>query len=332
MPEPAPKQPKSPDQTDRADAETEIGRRFEAARAADAALAGAEAGAVLRHVPGKRAVLRGRLDGRAAVFRMTLDSRDDGAAREWAEMCRLWPFMNSGRYRIAEPLHCAAAHGLVVTAEVPGRPLMKHLWKSPPETRARHLVPAATWLRRATEISEGWQPAGVRGWLSRAERAAAQQPFAVLRRPESAILIELRRLGALLEGTEWRCAIGHGDMHPNNLIIDRDRLTGIDLGGSARMPVYKDMARFLVHMGRRGLIPSGSASLGVDAQGLAAFADVFDLTDRERRLALPFMIGIEALIRVESRNLPRARIRHAQTFSEALLRDLRETGTELNDL
>ena len=47
------------------------------------------------------------------------------------------------------------------------------------------------------------------------------------------------------------------------------------------------------------MIPSGTRSFGVDAGGIAAFADTFSLTETERQRTLPFFIGVEALIRVE---------------------------------
>ena len=160
------------------------------------------------------------------------------------------------------------------------------------------------------------------GWLARAARASATQPFARLRGIESGILAHLTRMAAALEGAEWRVAISHGDFHPNNLILGEDRLTGIDTGGSGRMPVCKDIARFLVHMGRRGMIPSGRRYLGVDAEGLEVFAEVFGLTEVERHLWVPFFIGIEALIRVETRALKPSRIKRAEEMYGLLLADL----------
>ena len=86
------------------------------------------------------------------------------------------------------------------------------------------------------------------------------------------------------------------------------------------------MARFLAHMGRRGLIPSGQRRFGVDRVGLDAFAQAFALEEAEYGLALPFMIGVEALIRVESKALSRARIRHSAAFYDALLEELRSVA------
>lgn len=296
--------------------------RLEAARQQDAALADAELDAVLRHVPGKRAILKGRLGGRAAIFRLGLDAEDDTLAREWDEMCRAWPQMQTGALRIAEPFHFAPGHAILITEAVEGTALMQHIWTSAPENRAVHLRPAAEWLRAYTAGSETTTRPRAGAWLNRAETAAARQPHARLQRRERKILKELRRLLPDCERTEWRHAICHGDFHPNNLIWRDGRYTGVDLGGSASMPIYKDMARFLMHMGRRGLIPSGEARFGVDARGIDAFAAVFELSETERDIILPFMLGVEALIRVEHAGIKRGRIRRAAEMSDRLIEDL----------
>ena len=75
-------------------------------------------------------------------------------------------------------------------------------------------------------------------------------------------------------------------------------------------------------MGRRDFILSGERYFGVDKQGIMAFAKVFRLPKAEENLFLPFMIGCEALIRVETKELKRSRIRRAAKFYEALLEDL----------
>jgi Ser/Thr protein kinase RdoA (MazF antagonist) len=231
--------------------------------------------------------------------------------------------MGRGDLRVNAPLHHVPELGLVVVAHASGTPLMQRIWRAPHDERPGHLAPAAQWLRKYTRPTEDRGAARLAGWLSRARAAAARQPYAHLRPVEAALLAETERIAAPLAGTRWRTAICHGDFHPNNLLVDGPCLTGIDTGGSARLPVYKDMARFLAHMGRRGLVPSRSRQFGVDRAGLDAFAAAFELDGVERGLALPFMIGIEALIRVESSALTRARLRHAEAFYEALLTDLR---------
>ncbi|WP_167853512.1 phosphotransferase [Roseovarius aestuariivivens] len=287
------------------------------------ALAPAEPYEVIRYVEGKRAVLRGRLGEEAAIFRIYFG--DTGAcARDWAELRRVWPMMCEGDAQVCTPLAHAPRAGVLAVAEVSGTPLLQHFYAIDPPERAQWLQPAARWLRAYTESSESEVDAAPGGWLTRAERAAKAQAFNRLRRVERPILEELKRLAPTIDGGKWRAAISHGDFHPNNLIAAGTRLTGIDCGGSRPLPIYKDMARFLMHMGRRGMIPSGRSRFGVDADGLDAMAESFALTDRERRLILPFFLGIEALIRAETRKLSNSRVRRARAMSEALLTDLQQ--------
>jgi len=304
------------------DAMIALAARFEAACAADPALEGADLGEVLRHVPGKRTICRGKVRGRDCIWRL-FDSPQDGVAgREWVELQRVHAEMQDEDFTVNAPLYHAPEFGLIAVEFVPGTPLMMLIWQSPPEAREALVSPAAGWLRSYTESSESWWPAKPEGWLKRAERAAAKQPFSKLRKLERPIIAELARFVPRIEGLEWRTAICHGDFHPNNLIVEGARMTGIDNGGSARIPIYKDMARFLMHMGRRGVIPSGSRLLGVDGALIETFSETFAMTEAERRLILPFMLGIEALIRVENAQMKRSRVRRAGSMYEALLEDL----------
>ena len=300
-------------------------RHFQAASAENPEFSNARIEELIRHVKGKRLVLRGQLSGQNAVFRLYLKPVED-CARDWAELSRIWPHMKDGASQVCAPLGCAPKAGVMAVADVPGTPLLQWIYGAEIEDRARYLVPAAKWLRAYTEGTESEARAQPEGWAKRAERAAKAQEFNRLRRLEKPILAEIERLVPLIEGATWRHAISHGDFHPNNLIVKENTVTGIDCGGSRPAPIYKDMARFLMHMGRRAVIPSGEMFLGVDAKGIEAFAEAFELTQKERELSLPFFIAIEALLRAETRNLPQSRIRRARKMSEALLADLQTIG------
>lgn len=288
---------------------------------------GAEITEVLRLVPDKRAVFAGYWQGRAAIFRLAEPATAELQAREWQEARRIWPYMQGVRFRVAEPLAYLPDLRLMVMERAPGTPLLQWLWQAAPETRGAALAPAAHWLRRYTDVSESWVRATPEGWLARAARSAEAQPFARLRSLEAEILAALARLGQRIEAEDWRVAICHGDFHPNNLLRDDllhdgARLTGIDTGASAQMPVCRDIARFLMHLARRGMAPSGRTWCGADAALAAAFTDAFALTTFEQRAVLPFFLGIDALSRVETEGLKRRRLRLAETAYAALRDDL----------
>ncbi len=300
----------------------EVAARFEAAQAEEALFASADPNEVIRHVPEKRVILRGHLGARPAIFKVQLSDRE-AVTREWTELRRVWAYMKDCALTVCTPLAVAPKAGIVVIADIPGTPLLKLLYETEPEERERWLKPAANWLRAYTQPTETTGDPDPKPWLTRARSGAEAQAFDKLRKIEKPILKEVERLASLLPEMPWRVAISHGDFHPNNLIARESTLTGIDCSGSLHAPIYKDMARFLMHMGRRGMVPSGNMRFGVDASGIVAFSDIFALGKDERELILPFFLGVEALMRAESRALPASRIRRAIDMSEALLEDLR---------
>ncbi len=303
-----------------------LNARLTAARSEEPRLEYAEPTDLIRDIRGKRAIFRGQLEGRRVIFHMHLKPETGAAQREWDELNRLWPYMATGDLRVPKPICAAPRAGVTVQQDVPGRPLLELLYSLDVGQRAAYLAPAAAWLRASTTMSEGWRIPRAAGWIDRAARASAQQPFAQLRALELGILAQMERLAPLVAAEPWRVAICHGDYHPNNLIADGARLTGIDLGGSQRLPLMKDIARFAMHIGRRRL--SGDTALGVDRTCLATFNNAFTFTKVERAATLPFFLAFEALIRVENTGLPPARIARAEKTYGALLRDLEECGAD----
>ncbi len=303
----------------------QITARLDDARAQTPCLKGAEAGDLIRLVPGQRALFQGTLDGRDVVFRLNLTDDHAATEAEWDELQRLWPYMATGDLRTPEPICASLEFGLIAQERVIGRPLMSLLYTLEPQERLARMPPAAAWLRQSTAMSQGWRVAAPQRWIARAEAASAKQPFAHLRKLEQQILEQMRRIVPALLAEPWRTAICHGDFHPNNLIANGPRLTGIDLGASQRMPLLKDVARFAMHMGRRRLRLSGKTCLGVDRACLLAFSDALDMSAQERGAVLPFFLAFEAVIRVETIRLPAERIRRAEKMYQDLLADLART-------
>lgn len=307
------------------DALSDLLAGFAARAGTDPVLGDARIAELIRLLPGRRAILAGHCAGQAAMFRFHLARPARAAAREWAEIARAAAFMNAApesALRVPAPLCHVPDLGLVVVERAPGAPLMERIAAAPVAARAALVAPAVDWLRAYTAPTEAPAPVRLQGWLRRAEAGLSRLPHTPLRALKAGILVELRRLAPALSGT-WRTAICHGDFHPNNLLSDGTRLTGIDTGGSARLPICRDMARFVVHLARRGIALSGETRFGVDGAGLDAFGHGFDLSGRERALILPFFVGVEALIRVETRALGSHRVRLARAVCAALRDDLR---------
>lgn len=281
----------------------------------------------LRLVPGKRAIFLGRMGGRDVVFRLPLDEQNRAAAAtEWAELTRAHNHMQSAPNLVAEPIRFDPDTGVSVISHVPGEPLLGHLWSLDADGRGPLIARAADWLWAYMSPTIVSRKINRRPWRRWAGEAAEKQPHAELAEIERRILQKMNRLSRELQVEEWRAAIPHGDFHLNNLILSPDgaTLTGIDTGGSNHAPIYKDIARALTHMARRGMVPSGRRRFGVDADAYAAFSTRFALSDVEENALLPFMIAFETLIKVEHPKMSRARIEHALDMSHALFQDLRQ--------
>jgi len=294
--------------------------------ATDPALRDTRVDRVLRLVPGRRAILAGKFGDRPAICRLSLHPDETQLfAAEWQELTRAQAYMSDGPFRTVQPLALAANGQVMVIEHVAGTPLLDLLWSMEAPQRLTRFPEAAAWLRHYTKPTEAPTPMNRGPWRSWAESALAKQTHEPLLALETRVLQKMKQLSRILrDHSTWRTAICHGDFHPNNLIAGNDHMTGIDLGGSNRTPIYRDMARFLTHMARRGMVPSGQRRFGVDAVAFDTFAKAFDLTEDEATLHLPYLICYETLVRVEHPDMPSARIKHGIALAETLLKDLRQ--------
>lgn len=293
--------------------------------AGDEALAGAKVEETLRIIPGIRGIFAGQLAGERVVFRLYPDPGDFGAAdRQWGELQRAHGVLGDGPYRVNRPVHLNSEGRLLVVGFAEGTPLMQHMWLMPADVRPALLLEGVRWLRAYTASSEQRVETDCTRWISRARERASRQGEPVLREDEARVIDALERIAARLDGQSWRAAISHGDFHPNNLIYGLGHLTGIDTGGPGLLPIYKDMARYLVHFARRRIWLSGERRFGVDRVAYDGFCEVFGLDDVERSLCLPFMLGVDALQRIERKGLTEKRLGQVRKIYRGLLKDLRD--------
>jgi hypothetical protein len=227
----------------------------------------------------------------------------------------------TGAAQVSAPVAAVPDAGILVTAFVPGTPLLAALTGAAAPDRAALVARAADWLARYVAPSLAARKRNTGPWIASAARAAARQPHPDLAEAEAAILAHMRHLAGDEGWARWRAAISHGDFHPANLIADGATLTGVDTGGSARMPLCKDIARFLTHLARRGITLGPGTRLGVDAVALDIFAERLGLSAREQARDLPFFLGFEMLIRVERPDMPKWRMALARRMAAGYLAD-----------
>ncbi|PJE27668.1 Phosphotransferase enzyme family protein [Pseudooceanicola antarcticus] len=300
----------------------------QAARRLAAVLAarGGEAGEILHLVPGRRAVFAGSWQGAEVVFHLALDPEQARAfASGFAEQTRVHGYMGQGAFRVPEPLALLEGGELTAVARIEGQPLLQAMWQAEAGERPALQALGAGWLAAHAAPTLETSPVNRGPWRKWADKGLEQQPHEALRGIETRVAQKFHALSRRMRGQEtWRTALGHGDFHPNNLMLDGAGLCwGIDLGASTRAPLCRDIARYLVHGARRGMLPSGQMRYGVDAGGLQAFAQAFSLTDQELATDLPFFICHEVLSRVEHPQMPGRRIRLTQEMTEALFEDMR---------
>lgn len=306
------------------EAQAQATRRLEDVLSRDPVLCGAEVSEVLRVVAGNRAIFAGEFAGQSVVFRFLMhDGGPAQAAKEWREMVRANAYMNQGPLRSVLPLAQIVDEGLIVMERETGRPLLEYLRSLQARALRVDLINrAAGWLSTYCAPTLKPMAPNIDRWLRRASESSATQPFAHLRGLEQGIFEQMQRIGDKMQNMTWQRAISHGDFHLNNLFHQDGVLTGFDLGGSGRLPIYKDRARALTHMSRRGMVPSRRRCLGMDAAAFEAFSTGLDPSEAD--LALPFFLGFETLVRVEGSSLPERRIKLAERMASGLLDDLKQ--------
>ena len=273
---------------------------------------------VLRALNGRHAVMTGTCDGRPAILRLALSDKARANNEEtWVEIARVGPHMADGQHRIAQGLKNIDDGRLIVTELAAGEPFLPQLKNGDPKDAKK----LAEWLHKYTAPVIEIRKAGVDFWLKQARNSSQKQPFPHLKAKEDQILTVMKALAAEIRGKSWRVAITHGDYHPNNLLWDGKTLTGIDIGGSAYLPIYKDMARCLIHLARRNIGFNDSATFGVDQSLTEAFTASFKLQTDEVRWFLPFFLGFECLIKIERSDAPAWRVKVAEKLYDNFLKD-----------
>jgi len=228
------------------------------------------------------AVYRGTLDGRRVIAKRGLHN----AAMVRDTMAASRERMADGPYRVVAPI--AATDDILVMEHAPGREVKGVLDAlGGGSARRAVLTRCGEWARTyaGTDIETGTFGSGF--WLRKHRQPHAEGSL----HPEvqatwDALMGWLEDRAARVAGvsvTRGRC---HGDLTPMNLHLDDDGvLWGFDIGAEMRLPLARDVARFVVTWLRSSVFEDGFCG-----QELRALAGPV-LPASEFDTLLPFFLG-----------------------------------------
>lgn len=255
----------------------------------------------LRYVPGKRAIYRittGKSD--LIVKQYFGPNAPDQAKRSWAELLRIHPAMMDGPFRVPEPVEVFPSQGIVATEMAEGSPLSRVYRRASHSGRQRLVHMAAEWYQRylGQTVAQATFP-GV-AWLRAPRQRIEARPTDAASPFAQDVLAELTELTQTHAGARCLDCIPHGDFHGANLLFDGRVLSGIDIGGSHRLPVVKDIARFAVATWRLGVPDDDTPPLEAIAAIAAPFVKTLELDPFHQDVVLRFFIGFELINRLPS--------------------------------
>ena len=225
----------------------------------------------VRYRPGQRHVLLYTANAETGPTVFAKIYRDDTAARVRRLAGRLAePVASGSRAQIARPLPASPDHYAGVSLQVAGRPLSQVLRDDPGSLPMAAVAGAA--LRAIHDIDPG---------LAAAERGIADEVASAMRACAhiSGLLPTLgSRLRRLLDGVGERVqglpaeapALTHGDAKCDNLLVDRDRLTVIDLDRCGYADPALDVGKLLADL-RWWCAGSGLDTAAVQAAFLTGY-------------------------------------------------------------
>ncbi len=205
------------------------------------------------------------------------------------ELAEVTPRLSTGPLQIN---HCLLARpdlGVVVLSHAPGPRLTGVIADADPDTRAALMQQAGAWLAAYIGPRHRSGSFGPGYWLKQLRaRAVPTLDEGLL----SALMDTLTPMAQDLQGAPVTQAATHGDFAAINLHYADGVMTGVDVQGTAWLPVARDIAKFLVWSTIHCPAP-GPSLCGVPRADLAAILAGKALPLSEAETTLPFFIGTQ---------------------------------------
>ncbi|QFU07152.1 hypothetical protein FIU81_00475 [Palleronia sp. THAF1] len=253
-----------------------------------------------------RASLRGR--------RLIVKQGVPNAAEVLQEMRAARLRMAGGPNDVVAPV--VAVNDILVMDEAPGQPMQLALDDlGPGDTRNARMARVGDW---ALSYTGGNYDTGVFGktyWFrKRSEEIAKARVAEEMRGALQNVMAWLERHAERIAGAPVTKGTVHGDLTPMNLHLDdKDILWGFDVGTGPRMPIARDLARFMVTWARSSNLPDG---LGLE-EAMALARPV--LRDDELTTLLPFFLGEQIAGRLAEQMPDGVRARRIQQMAVTLM-------------
>jgi aminoglycoside phosphotransferase (APT) family kinase protein len=184
-------------------------------------------------------------------------SAADAARRYFLSLNRISALARDAGMSASEPLLLLEHHGIVVASWIEGPALSEWLLQASFHERRTMLGRAGAWLARLHRASGfEYRVPDIAEAIARLETRFSQSA----ERKSRLVLDALAVLQSSANDLRTRpvpWSLSHGDFKPSNLIIEGDRLVGIDVDLVIEAPNVNDAAHFLNHLQSRFYRPKG---------------------------------------------------------------------------
>ncbi len=205
------------------------------------------------------------------------------------ELAAVAPRLSTGPLQINRCLLARPDLGLLVLSNAPGERLTGVIAAAPPAERAALMQQAGAWLtayigprHRTADFGPGY-------WL---KRLSSRQIPLLDEGLLTTLMDSLTDMATDLRGARVTQAATHGDFAAINLHYADGVMTGIDVQGTAWLPVARDIAKFLAWSTIHCPAP-GPSLCGVPRADFAAILTGKALPLSEVETILPFFIGTQ---------------------------------------
>lgn len=210
-------------------------------------------------------------DAGKAVLKVAAPDRLNSSATRLIET---HPLMQTGRYRVPQPLHYAPTTGVLIMEDARGE-TAQSLWLRGGDDATRALQSAGGWIAAFHKLSRNqaaFNPDPHLNWLRKAIAAHLSGTRRIPKFDTLAQLVpQIEALAEAARNTQSLRCVTHRDFHLRNLILRKlGRCYGLDFENGARDEAMRDLLFFLTDAARLAPDQPAPSALRAMASSLGA--------------------------------------------------------------